>query len=84
MILFATWLIILISGALLSLFRALIGPGPCSRMVAVDVITTITAGMMIIISVIMKNGLLLDVSLVYSILSFVSVMVLARYMEKGV
>lgn len=78
------WYIALGLGTVLSVIRALLGPTAPDRAAAVDIMTTVTSGLMIIIALAQRNSLLLDVSIVYAILSFIAVMAVARYLEKGV
>jgi len=78
------WYIILALGISLSIIRALLGPTAPDRAASVDIMTTAASGLLIIIALARNNALLLDVSLVYSILSFIAVIAVARYLEKGV
>jgi multicomponent Na+:H+ antiporter subunit F len=54
------------------------------KMVALDVITTLMTGMLLVISLIFKRPFILDIAIVYAILSFGAVMVVARYREGGI
>ncbi|MBN2724384.1 MAG: cation:proton antiporter [Deltaproteobacteria bacterium] len=78
------WFVALALGIVLSVVRSLLGPTSPDRVAAVDVMTTIVSGLMIIIAMVHKSSILIDVSLVYSILSFITVMAVARYLERGV
>lgn len=75
----------LIGVAVLLSFIALIKPGQAvEKMVAVDVFTTITTAVLVLLSIIMKQRFILDIAIVYALLSFGAVMVVARFTEKGV
>ena len=71
-------------GILLAMIRLLKGPDVASRAVALDTLTLITMPMMAALALYMDRVIYLDVALVYGILSFLAVVVLARYMDRGV
>ncbi|MCK5690363.1 cation:proton antiporter [Myxococcota bacterium] len=71
------------AGILLALYRLVKGPAAGSRAVALDVLTLITLPLIAYLAVRTGRGIYLDVALVYAILSFLGVMSLARYVEKG-
>lgn len=77
------FLAMIVSGILLSLIRMIIGPTASDRAVAVDTITTTTVGLLVILAFIFKRYIYLDVALVYSLLAFVGLCAIARYIEKG-
>ena len=54
------------------------------KMVALDVITTLITGLLLITSLLLKQSFILDIAIVYAILSFGAVMVVARYREGGI
>jgi multicomponent Na+:H+ antiporter subunit F len=54
------------------------------KMVSLDVLTTLTTGLLLIVSLLFKKSFILDIALVYAILSFGAVMVVARYREGGI
>jgi multicomponent Na+:H+ antiporter subunit F len=57
---------------------------PVEKMVALDVITTLMTGLLLVISLIFNRPFILDIAIVYAILSFGAVMVVARYTEGGI
>ncbi|NPA75434.1 MAG: cation:proton antiporter [Euryarchaeota archaeon] len=67
----------------LSLYRLLRGPTAADRMVALDAITNITAAILVIIALLSGRFIYLDITLVYAILAFIGVIVVARYLEGG-
>lgn len=76
---------VLISGAvvlsilvLAALVRAILGPRFTDRIVAVNMINTMVVGIIATFSVLMGEDYLVDVALVYALLSFLTVVVLAR------
>ena len=65
-------------GILFCLIRAFRGPRFTDRVVAVNMIGTITIAIMAILTVIMDADFLIDVCLTYALLSFIAVVVLTR------
>lgn len=80
--LYSVWFAILGLSVLLILIRFIIGPKIQDRVISLDMFTTITSGGLVLLSALMKSSMLLDISLVYAILSFVSVLLVARYLEE--
>lgn len=70
--------ILLAITAIASLIRAIRGPRFTDRLMAVNMISTMIISMMCILSVYLKQSFLIDVALVYALLSVLSVVVLAR------
>ncbi len=69
--------------ALLSLYRFLRGPKVVDRVVAFDVMTIITIALMALFAHISGRTIYLDTALVYGLLSFLGVIAVARYLERG-
>jgi len=74
---------LILVGIMLTVQRLIRGKEFENRVVAIDTLTTITSAILLIFAHISNNGLLLDVVLVYAILSFTSVIAMARYLEGG-
>lgn len=68
----------------IGLYRLLVGPCTVTRAVALDVLTLITIPLLVAVAVTTGRSIYVDVSLVYAILSFLGVLALARYLEKGI
>ena len=64
--------------ALLCLVRAIIGPKLADRIMAVNMIGTVTIFIIMILSVLFSESMMLDVALIYVVISFVAVIVLAQ------
>ncbi len=75
---------VIVLATFLSLIRAVIGPTASDRMVAVDIMTTITTVVLVVLSLIFKRKIYLDVALVYAVLAYITTLVVARYLEKGI
>lgn len=80
---FVSLITMLAIATFLALYRLLKGPTAADRMVALDAITNTTAGVLLIIALVSQRFIYMDVTLVYAILSFVGVIVIARYLEGG-
>jgi multicomponent Na+:H+ antiporter subunit F len=77
--------IVVISLALvLCLVRMLRGPTASDRAVAVDTACTITTALLVILALLFDRYVYLDVSLVYAILTFVGIIAIARFLERGI
>jgi len=68
---------------ILIVIRFLIGTTVADRIVAMDVLTVSSVGMLVILSQMLERVIYLDVAVVYGILSFIGVIVMAKYMEKS-
>jgi len=68
---------------LAALYRFVRGPSAADRVVAFDVMTIVAITGIVLIALIEGRGIYLDVALVYALLSFLGVIVVARYLEGG-
>jgi multicomponent Na+:H+ antiporter subunit F len=68
---------------LLALYRFFRGPSAADRVVAFDVLTIVAITGIGLTAVVAGRGIYLDVALVYALLSFLGVIVVARYLEGG-
>jgi multicomponent Na+:H+ antiporter subunit F len=84
----ADWLIWLAAALaatafLLALYRFIKGPSAADRVVAFDAMTIVAITGIVLIALVEGRGIYLDVALVYALLSFLGVIVVARYLEGG-
>ncbi len=68
---------------LFALHRFIKGPSSADRVVAFDVLTIISISVIVLAALAEGRGIYLDVALVYALLSFLGVVVIARYLERG-
>ncbi|PKM56116.1 MAG: cation:proton antiporter [Firmicutes bacterium HGW-Firmicutes-5] len=68
-------------GILLSALRLFKGPSTMDRIVGIDTINMMVVGVIGVLAVYFKNGLYLDIAIVYAVLAFLETVVIARYME---
>ena len=72
------------AGIVLCLLRLLMGPTAPDRAVAADTACTVTTALLVVLALVFDRGVYLDVALVYSVLTFVGLVAVARYLEKGI
>jgi multicomponent Na+:H+ antiporter subunit F len=65
------------------IIRLIIGPATVDRVVAIDLLTIVTIALIALLAHHMERYIYLDVGLVYGLLSFLGVLAVARYLEKG-
>lgn len=75
-------LLILLS-FLLTLIRLLKGPTIADRAVSIDVMTIAGISLIVFLASMLKRIIYVDVAIVYAIISFVGIIVIARYLERG-
>ena len=80
-------LIILAVLVIMCLIRAIIGPRIADRVVAVNMMGTMVIVIISILSVMLNEGYLMDVCIIYAMISFLAVIVLTKvymgvYLEK--
>ncbi|MCD7751817.1 MAG: monovalent cation/H+ antiporter complex subunit F [Lachnospiraceae bacterium] len=71
-------LLILVVLVLLSLIRAVRGPSVADRIVAINMINTMVTVMIAIMAVILQEGYLMDICLIYAMIGFLAVVVLTK------
>ncbi len=84
---FVAALILLAVMVVLCLIRAIIGPRIADRIVAVNMMGTIVMVIIAILAVMLQEGYLADICLIYAMISFLAVIVLTKvymgvYLEK--
>ena len=86
-IFFTAALIFLAIMVLLCLIRAIIGPKIADRIVSVNMMSTMVMVIIAILALMLEEGFLVDVCLIYAMISFLAVIVLTKvymgvYLEK--
>ncbi len=74
-------LVLLTLGMIFSIIRFVKGPTAGDRTVALDTMTTITVAGLVVFSAIFDRFIYMDVALIYGVLGFIGVIVIARYLE---
>lgn len=60
------------------LFRAFRGPSSADRIIAVNMTGTITIALILFLALLLNEGYLIDIALIYAMLSFLAVVLLCR------
>lgn len=86
-IFFAVVLVLLAIMLILCLIRAIIGPRIADRIVAVNMMGTMVIAMIAILAIMLQEGYLVDICIIYAMISFLAVIVLTKvymgvYLEK--
>lgn len=76
--------VIMLVSMVMAVIRLLIGPTAADRTVALDAMTIIALSLIGWIAFRSGRVIYLDVALVYGLISFVGVIALARYVERGI
>ncbi len=82
-VLFLVSAVIALAALGVSAIRFFRGPDTLDRVVAFDVITIVSISLIAIIGYIMHRSVLIDVALVYGLLSFLGVIIIAKFVERG-
>jgi len=80
---FMLTLVLLIISIVVALIRVVFGPTVPDRVVGLDTINTLVIASMIIFGAASKEVIYIDVAIVYALLSFVSTLFIAKYLEGG-
>lgn len=75
---FYTILVILAIMLMICLVRAVIGPRVADRLIAVNMMGTMVMCIIVILGVVMNEGYLADIALIYAMISFLAVVVLTK------
>lgn len=70
--------VILVLSALASIIRSVLGPGLTDRVIAVNMIGTMVIMIIAILSVFLDESYLVDICLIYALISFLAVVVLCK------
>jgi len=74
---------IALAAIILSLVRLIKGPTAADRTVALDTMTIVSISLIVFIAVLTRRIIYYDVAMVYALLSFIGVVAIARYLERG-
>lgn len=69
--------------ATIILIRLGLGPTPPDRLVGLDTLNSIIVVSMVILGMAFEEVIYVDVAIVYALLSFVTTLFIAKYIEKG-
>lgn len=66
-----------------ALVRVFLGPTTPDRIVGLDTVNTLVVSTMVVLGAAFHEAIYIDVAIVYALLSFVTTLFIAKYMEKG-
>ncbi|MGB8608350.1 monovalent cation/H+ antiporter complex subunit F [Bradyrhizobium sp.] len=75
--------VLIFFGIMFGVLRLVLGRTVVDRVVAVDMLTIISISLIALYAHVSGRFIYLDVALVYGVLSFLSVLAVARYLERG-
>jgi len=75
--------VLIFFGIMFGVLRLILGRTVVDRIVAVDMLTIISISVIALYADVSGRFIYLDVALVYGVLSFLSVLAVARYLERG-
>jgi multisubunit Na+/H+ antiporter MnhF subunit len=76
-------LIVMIILLLPTTYRVWIGPSPADRLQAVDTLTTLLIGIIVLLGIAQGSTLIIDVGIALAAFSFVGTIAIARYLYEG-
>ncbi len=65
------------------LYRAFAGPSAADRVVAIDVISTKVAVLIVLLSILTEQESFMDVALIYAMMGFITTIAVSKFLEKG-
>ncbi len=71
-------------GIIFGMIRFVKGPTASDRVVAYDTLNVMVISGLVFLSYVFQRYIYLDVSLLYGVIGFIGVIVIARYFEKGI
>jgi len=81
--------ILMVAGAIMMLaliitiIRFAIGPSPVDRVISFDTMSIISLAIIVLLSFLKDRFIYIDVAIIYGLLSYVGVIIVAKYIEKG-
>ncbi len=75
---------IALAAILLAFVRMIKGPSAADRVVALDAMTIISISLIIFLAATLQRVIYIDIAMVYGLISFVGVVAIARYLERGI
>lgn len=76
--------LLIFASIVFGIVRLIKGPETVDRVVSVDLLTIVTISLIGLLAHLADRIIYLDVALVYGLLSFLGVLAVARYLEKGI
>jgi multicomponent Na+:H+ antiporter subunit F len=75
--------VLIFFGMSFGVLRLVLGPTVIDRIAAVDMLTIVSMSTIALYALVADRFIYLDAALVYGVLSFLAVLAIARYLERG-
>lgn len=75
--------ILIFLGVAFGVLRLILGQTTVDRVAAIDMVTVVSISLIALYAHVAGRSIYLDVALVYGVLSFLAVLAVARYLERG-
>ncbi len=75
--------VVLVVCIVIALVRIVLGPTAPDRIVGLDTVNTLVVTTMVVLGAAFREAIYIDVAIVYALLSFVTTLFIAKYVEKG-
>ncbi|KAA0006320.1 MAG: cation:proton antiporter [Thermoplasmata archaeon] len=76
-------LVLLSISILIAMIRAILGPTIPDRVVGLDTVNTLVIASMLVFGAAKKEIIYIDVAIVYALLSYITTVLIAKYLEGG-
>jgi multicomponent Na+:H+ antiporter subunit F len=76
-------LIVLVTLILPCAYRAAVGPSAADRLQAIDTITTLLIGIIVILALVRQEWMFVDIGIALAAFGFIATLALARYISEG-
>jgi multicomponent Na+:H+ antiporter subunit F len=76
-------LVLLVILLLFCMYRVFKGPTAADRLQAVDTITTLLIGIIVLLAVVQKSAWLVDIGIALAAFGFIATLAMARYLSEG-
>ncbi|MBL8162496.1 MAG: pH regulation protein F [Anaerolineae bacterium] len=76
-------LIVMIILLMPATYRVVIGPHPSDRLQAIDTITTLLIGIIVLLGLLQGSALVIDVGIALAAFGFIGTLAVARYLSEG-
>ncbi|MEN8136938.1 MAG: monovalent cation/H+ antiporter complex subunit F [Bacteroidota bacterium] len=76
-------LVLILAGLILGLIRFIKGPSAADRAVALDNMSISITSVFVLLAFLFERYIYIDVALIYAVLGFIGIIVVARYLERA-
>lgn len=76
-------LVILVVSLLPCAYRVAVGPTAADRLQAIDTITTLLIGIILLLAIIQREWMFVDIGIALAAFGFIATLALARYISEG-